>query len=258
MAAYDALEAAHDTVASLSYDTLTHPELLGVLDRLETLSRKQPAIEHRLIARLAAEASPVELGGTCLSNVLATRLRISLGKARRRIDKADDLGPRTALTGEPLPPRLPNTAAAQRRGQIGAEHVRIIRKFVTELPDSVDYPTREAAEADLAKVAAGHGPAGLRQAADRLTALLNRDGSLSDADRARRRHLTLGKQSADGMSKINGLLDPEARATLDAVLAKWAAPGMCNPDASGATTNSEQSQPVGPHHDMPESPCGPE
>ena len=43
------------------------------------------------------------------------------------------------------------------------------------------------------------------------------------------------------MSKINGLLDPEARATLDAVLAKWGAPGMCNPDASGATTNSEQS-----------------
>ena len=99
MAAYDALEAAHDTVASLSYDTLTHPELLGVLDRLETLSREQPAIEHRLIARLAVEASPVELVGTCLSNVLATRLRISQGEARRRIDEADDLGPRTALTG---------------------------------------------------------------------------------------------------------------------------------------------------------------
>ncbi len=32
------------------------------------------------------------------------------------------------------------------------------------------------------------------------------------------------------MSRISGLLDPEARATLDAVLAKLAAPGMCNPD----------------------------
>ena len=32
------------------------------------------------------------------------------------------------------------------------------------------------------------------------------------------------------MSKISGLLDPEARATLDAVFAKWAAAGTCNPD----------------------------
>ena len=32
------------------------------------------------------------------------------------------------------------------------------------------------------------------------------------------------------MSDIRGRLDPEARAALDAVFAKWAAPGMCNPD----------------------------
>ena len=40
----------------------------------------------------------------------------------------------------------------------------------------------------------------------------------------------MDKQGPDGMSKISGLLDPEARATLEAVFAKWAAPGMCNPD----------------------------
>ncbi|ORB59388.1 DUF222 domain-containing protein, partial [Mycobacterium shinjukuense] len=38
-----------------------------------------------------------------------------------------------------------------------------------------------------------------------------------------------GKQGADGMSAITGYLTPEARATLDAVLAKLAAPGMANP-----------------------------
>jgi hypothetical protein len=31
------------------------------------------------------------------------------------------------------------------------------------------------------------------------------------------------------MSRISGWLTPEARASLEAVLAKWAAPGMCNP-----------------------------
>jgi hypothetical protein len=60
--------------------------------------------------------------------------------------------------------------------------------------------------------------------------LLNQDGHIVESDHARRRFLTLGNQGVDGMSEIRGLLDPEARATLDAVLAKWAAPGMCNPD----------------------------
>ena len=32
------------------------------------------------------------------------------------------------------------------------------------------------------------------------------------------------------MSEIRGRVDPETRAALDAVFAKWAAPGMCNPD----------------------------
>ncbi|CAM4237586.1 DUF222 domain-containing protein [Mycobacterium basiliense] len=59
---------------------------------------------------------------------------------------------------------------------------------------------------------------------------VNPDGSYSDEDRARRRGLTLGKQGLDGMSRISGWLSPEARAGLDAVLAKLAAPGMCNPD----------------------------
>jgi hypothetical protein len=64
-----------------------------------------------------------------------------------------------------------------------------------------------------------------------LALLLNQDGELpDDAERARRRYLTIDKQGVDGMSRIHGLLDPQARATIDAVFAKLAAPGMCNPD----------------------------
>ena len=63
-----------------------------------------------------------------------------------------------------------------------------------------------------------------------MAALLDQDGELSDGDRARRRYLVVDKQGADGMSEVRGRLDPEARAVWDAVAAKWAAPGMCNPD----------------------------
>ena len=77
-----------------------------------------------MIARLAAEASPVALGATSLAEVLWRRLRISRAEARRRIAEAADLGPRRAMTGEALAPVLPVTAAGQARGEIGREHVR--------------------------------------------------------------------------------------------------------------------------------------
>ena len=81
--------------------------------------------DHAVIARLAAECVPSELGAKSLTDVLARRLRISRAEARRRLGDAEDLGPRTALTGEPLEPMLPNVAQAQAGGTISPEHVRI-------------------------------------------------------------------------------------------------------------------------------------
>ena len=43
------------------------------------------------------------------------------------------------------------------------------------------------------------------------------------------------------MSDIRGWLDPEARAALDAVLAKWAAPGMCIPDDENPCVDGDAS-----------------
>ena len=71
------------------------------------------------------------------------------------------------MTGEPLAPKLANTAAAQARGEIGSEHVRIIEKFFADLPGHIDDQTRELAEADLARVASGVGAR--RSFARRLT-----------------------------------------------------------------------------------------
>jgi hypothetical protein len=72
-------------------------------------------------------------------------------------------------------------------------------------------------------------PDQLAKLADKLADCLNPDGQFSDEDRARRRGLTLGKQDIDGMSPVRGWLTPAMRATVEAVLAKLAAPGMANP-----------------------------
>ncbi|MDQ2637533.1 MAG: HNH endonuclease, partial [Actinomycetota bacterium] len=163
--------------------------------------------------------------------VLATALRISKDAATKRINAGDRLGPRRTLTGEPLAPKLPNVAAAQQRGDIGAEHVRVITKFFDELPCYVPADLCEHLEAHLADLASGLGPEQLRKSANRLAYLANQDGKPpTDQERARKRDFTIHRQGLDGMSKVTGNLDPEGRAIFEAVFAKWAAPGQCNPD----------------------------
>ncbi|OBK98402.1 hypothetical protein A5645_03410 [Mycobacterium asiaticum] len=225
---FDALDAELDRLCALSFEVLTNPERLRALERLERVSRRLRVPQHVLINELGAQASTEELGGT-LSCALADRLRITKAEASRRIGEAEDLGERRALTGQPLAPTLSATARAQRQGLIGDGHVKVIRDFFTHLPTHVDVFTREAAEADLAGKAREYRPEQVAKYARQLMDLLHPDGDYSDEDRARKRTLMLGKQEFDGMSRLSGLITPELRALIEAMLAKLAAPGMANP-----------------------------
>src|ERR1700756_5450149 len=144
MQRYDALRDAVSGVLELSYDSVTTPESVRLLERLEVEQRRLPASAHALINKLAREADLAELGGK-LAPVLANRLRIGRAEASRRVHEAADLGERRALNGEPLEPALPATAEAQRNGQLGAGHVAVIRGFWHRLPDFVDVETRTKA-----------------------------------------------------------------------------------------------------------------
>jgi hypothetical protein len=98
------------------------------------------------------------------------------------------------------------------------------------LPATVDLETRESAEADLAGKSTEYRPDQVAKYAQTLMNLLHPDGDFNDEERARKRGITLGHQQADDMSRISGLITPELRATIEAVWAKLAAPGACNPD----------------------------
>ena len=226
---FTALDADLDRLCELSFDVFTTPERLRALERLERVARRLRTPEHALINQLDAQAGEEELGGK-LRSALADRLRITKAEAGRRIAEAEDLGQRWALTGEPLAPQLTATAAGQRDGLIGDGHVQVIRSFFTHLPADVDLFTREAAEADLAGKAGGYRPDELAKYAQRIMDWLNPDGEFSDPERARKRGFILGKQEFDGMSRISGLVTPELRAAIEAMLAKLAAPGACNPE----------------------------
>jgi hypothetical protein len=238
---FDALEAGMKRALDLRCDALTTPERLALLQTCEKVRRWLPAVEHPVINQLSDQADQSELGGK-LAAALADRLRITRAEASRRIHEAADLGERRALNGEPLAPVMPATAQAQRNGVIGFGHVAVIRGFFHRLPDFIDIETRQKAEAHLARLAGEHRPDELARLADTLTDCLNPDGDFTDIDRAKRRGLTIGKQDMDGMSPITGYLSPEARATLDAVLAKLAAPGMCNSADSEPCVRGTPSQ----------------
>jgi hypothetical protein len=240
-AVFDALDADLDRACALSFDALNARQQLTILERCEKLRRRIPALEHPLINSLARQAPSEELGGT-LTHAITESTLISRGEAARRVKEARDLGTRHGLTGEPVPPALAATAAAQRDGTLGAGQVAVIRKFYHQLPGWVDVATRERVEARLAEEGTRFRPEQLAGLANTLADCLNPDGIYTDDDRARRRGLNLGRQGSDGMSELRGWLTPEARASLEAVLAKLAAPGMCNPDDENPCVDGSPSE----------------
>jgi len=238
MAALDRLEADAVQVLALPLDALSDLDRVLVLRRLTTVARKFAARGYDVVNQLVEEATPTDIGGPLIS-VLADRLLITPAAAARMIKEAADVGTRRAITGEPLEPRLTTTADKAHAGLIGPEHVAVIREFFRQLPASVGLDARDRAEEMLGKFAADLRPDQLRKAAAHLAARLNPDGSFSDVDRARKRGFYWRCQDADGMSLATLWATPELRATLDAVIAKLGAPGVCNPDDPAPTIDGE-------------------
>ena len=196
-----------------------------------------------MLARLTTETEPRRLGESSWKKVLTTALRVSDTEAKRRLEHAAALGPRQALTGEPLAPLWEATAAAQATGLLDPDHVAVIAKFHDSLPGWVDADTRAAADRQLASLGSGLRPEELKKAADRLATMIDQDGpEPTDADRARRRGITLGEQQPDGMSRLSGWVTPELRAVYEAVQASLAAPGMCNPDDDTPCVDTEPGE----------------
>jgi len=240
-AAFVAVDAAVQALGALDWDALPIRERLEALDRLETVRRRTAATALDLVGSVDRGGQQA-LGGVA-AKVIADVVRISPAEARRRIRDAGQLQPRTTLTGEVLAPALPATAKAWNAGLLDVEHLRAIQTFITDLPEDVHPAAVDKAEAFLAAKAAELRPDQLAKVADRLAITLNPDGKFSDDYRALQRGFRwCGRQRPDGMSVARLIATPELRATIDALLAKFAAPGMCNPEDQTACVNGEPTQ----------------
>lgn len=239
-AALDAQDAADAAIRGLNIDALSPAVRLRVLEQMEASRRRQVAASHDVIASLARE-EPADVGGP-VHKVIADCLRISYAEARRRLRDAEQLSPRLTLTGQQLPPELPATAHAWRDGELDAQHLRVIQAFFHDLPDATPADTVEDAERFLAEQATKLRPDQLERAAHRIALHINPDGKFSDSDRARQRGFTWCGQRRDGMSIGKLIASPELRANIDAWLARFAAPGMCNPDDEYPCTTDEPAE----------------
>ena len=239
-AAFDALYTAVAAIQELTFNNLAPVVRLRALDRLETARRQQAVISQDIIKGLAEE-DPADVGGP-VHKVVADWLRISPAEARRRLRNAEQLSPRVTMTGETLPPELPATAEAWRDGALDEQHLRVIQTFVRDLPGDVPVDIVEGAERFLAEQATKLRPDQLEKVAQWCAVRINPDGKFSDSDRARQRGFIWCAQRPDGMSVGKLIASPELRANLDAWLARFAAPGMCNPDDDTACVDGEPSE----------------
>jgi Domain of unknown function (DUF222) len=235
-----AIDAAVESLLAHDVETLTSSQHLSLLRRLEHAARRLSAAGTPALVALNQYATAEEIADT-VPMAVASALRISPKDARRRIHEAEDLTPRRALTGEELPPRLEHTAARHRQGRVGTDHLTVIRGFLRRLPINVDPQKRNEAERDLARYACGLRPDQLRIVAQHMELLINPDGTLEDGDRQRRRGFRWSPQGPDGLSEAKLTATPELRAIFDAVFAKLAAPGMCNPADQSPQVDGEAS-----------------
>lgn len=225
-----ALDAAVDALLSDRLGGLSNDDVVEVLQRLECSMRKLVAVDQQVVVESVERSlhgvfdlkSPVEF--------LVKTVRISEAQAQSRLRSAKRTGTWHDFRGEDLPADHPHTAKALREGAIGLKHVEAVREIMRQIPAHVDNAQRETAESILALLARHADPKYVINAGLDLLAYLNPDGDFSESDRRRQRGLRIGRQRADLMTPVAGLLDPEARALLEPLLAKMARPGMNNPD----------------------------
>ena len=117
-------------------------EILSTLCGIETATRQLGHAVHQLLVAIEERSIPAARGHKTVKKLLIELLRISSADAGARVAAAKDLGTWHTLTGQDLPVTLPDTAAAQRDGEIGADHARTIRNVIRKIPDAV--PARGA------------------------------------------------------------------------------------------------------------------
>src|SRR4051794_41440682 len=157
-AAVAQLRAGVDALLGAPVDGLAATELASVLEAVEVQRRRLEGVDQRLLAAASTVGVAAAFGLAGVADVLTCLLRIDPREARARVSRAVDLGPRRALTGEPLAPLLPVTADAVARGAVSAAQTEVIVDCLERIPPSAPAAAGPVAERLLVEAARVGGP----------------------------------------------------------------------------------------------------
>jgi hypothetical protein len=227
------LRAVVDSMLDADLARVSQDELLDGLRGLEAESRRLAAVQHRLVAEVAARNVAGELRYRDTASLLSATLMLTRSQANDRVNAAELLGPRTSLLGERLPAQLPATAQALTNGSISPAHTSVIRGLIRDLPAPVRDEHQGTAEALLAEHATGMDTAQLRQAATRILGFLHPDGTLTP-DRVHRKDRDVSfRRNADGSGDVTAHLTPACFGLWETILeplARKRPDDGCGPD----------------------------
>ncbi|QDY89637.1 DUF222 domain-containing protein [Arthrobacter sp. UKPF54-2] len=111
------------------------------------------------------------------SEFLRDQLQISAVEAHRRLTLAQDLLPRTGMTGQPLPPVREELAAAVAAGAVPSRSATIITHALDRVRPVCDPETSARMEHALTRTAAEHDPDFLTRITKRWVDAIDQDGA---------------------------------------------------------------------------------
>lgn len=215
---------------------------VGFFQRFEQFRNRLPVIDHRAIRDAQARNLAEQLMQTSMTRVLTNALRISAGEAARRVQASEALVDRESMLSEPLDPRRPVLAAAQRAGEITPEQVQIIVKALGSVDRAgFDPADIDAGEVLLAEQAQTFGPKELGLLAQRVVDRIDPDGSKPKDELNRdRRHFTM-RATRDGAYTGEFRLTGSLGAKLATILGPLARPRSEKLPAPGADPESGET-----------------
>ena len=233
------LRAAVQALLGTETAALSGPELTGLLVQLEVVRRQLDALDQQLVAEIDRQGSCYQYGCTSAPALLTQLLKLTPHQAHARVARARDLGPRRGLSGEPLQPILPLTAAALRAGQISCGHADVITTCLDAIPAELSHQASAAAEQFLVDAAQHEHPNQLKRTAQLLLARLDPDGVRPREDELERRRGFGLRKHRDGSATPYGQYTPELTAMWEAIFDSLAAP-QPGPAGEPDTRTAEQ------------------
>lgn len=239
------LDALVGQLLHLPVESVEAADFAGVLAAVETQRHRLDGVDQRLIAAAGRAGLAAWCGQPGLADVLARLLRIDAGEARARVARAADLGPRFALTGQPLPPILSATADAVAAGAVSTGQVQVIIECLDAIAPDAPAGVWPVAERVLLAAAEHESPRELRRTAAELLARLDPDGlEPAETQIERRRGFSLMKHR-DGSSSPRGLWTAEVTAQWEAILDSLAAPQPAGDQPDDRTASQRRHDAMG-------------